>query len=525
MTDTRATTYDEVPYESHPFPQTHPDRLATVATLLGMRPRAIDKCRVLELGCAAGGNIVPMALTLPESTFVGIDLSGVQVAEGQKTVDALGLKNIQLKQMSILDVDRAFGQFDYILCHGVFSWVPHEVQEKILEICVQNLSANGVAYVSYNTYPGWHMRGMIRDMMCYHSKHFSVAQMRVRQARNLLDFMAKSVAKQESPFSMLLRSELEVLRGSRDAYLFHDHLEEVNDPLYFYQFAERAAAKGLQYLGEADFHVMMPGNFPPEIESVLQMVSPDHIHMEQYMDFLRNRMFRQTLLCHRIIPRNTNLRAEQLTAFHVASAARPVSASIDVSSTETELFETPDSVGVRTADPITKAALVVLAERWPDAIEFPALVSTARSHLNAGARDPANDAKALGLFLLSAYASAANSLVELHVHPPRFAVNVAARPVASALARLQAVSGPYVTSLRHQSVGLDEFARRLLPLLDGTRDRNALEEAVTALVAAGDLAVERDGKPLEDAAGIEEAVTQGLDEQLPRLARCALRSA
>ena len=79
---------------------------------------------MLELGCASGGNLIPMALTFPDSRFVGIDLSREQIADGQKTVEALGLTNIELRHLSILDVDDSFGPFDYIVCHGVYSWVP-----------------------------------------------------------------------------------------------------------------------------------------------------------------------------------------------------------------------------------------------------------------------------------------------------------------------------------------------------------------------------------------------------------------
>src|SRR5262249_18767962 len=86
------TSYDEVPYPSVPFPQTHPDRPATVATLLGLNPVPADRCRVLELGCASGGNLIPLAYGLPDSTFLGIDLSSEQIAQGQKTVQALGLQ-------------------------------------------------------------------------------------------------------------------------------------------------------------------------------------------------------------------------------------------------------------------------------------------------------------------------------------------------------------------------------------------------------------------------------------------------
>src|SRR5262245_31918292 len=213
--DTSVTTgnsYDEVPYDSYPYPQTHPSRLATVATLFGMNPPPVGNCRVLELGCAGGGNIIPMAEGLPESEFVGIDLSGRQIADAQQIARTLGLSNITLRHASILDVDESYGPFDYVICHGVFSWVPDVVREKILDICAKHLTPQGVAYVSYNTYPGWHMRGMIRDMMRFHALRFADARAQVKQARALLDFLAKSAPKDGGAYSALLRSELEALR-------------------------------------------------------------------------------------------------------------------------------------------------------------------------------------------------------------------------------------------------------------------------------------------------------------------------
>src|SRR5207248_7297064 len=153
---------------------------------------------------------------------------------------ALGFSNISLRHASILDVDESYGPFDYVICHGVFSWVPDNVREKILDICAKHLTPSGVAYVSYNTYPGWHMRGMIRDMMRFHALRFSGAQTQVKQARALLDFLAKSAPQDGGAFASLLRSELEGVRTRADHYLYHEHLEAVNDPLYFHQFAEQA---------------------------------------------------------------------------------------------------------------------------------------------------------------------------------------------------------------------------------------------------------------------------------------------
>ena len=164
---TPTTTYDALPYTTRPRRATHPDTLATHAVLLGMAPAPVDRCRVLELGCGTGGNLVPMAATLPQSRFVGIDLSAVQVAEADRTARALGLSNVEFRAASILDVDAGWGAFDYVVCHGVYSWVPPRVQDAILAVCGRHLAPRGVAYVSYNTYPGWYARAAARDAMLF----------------------------------------------------------------------------------------------------------------------------------------------------------------------------------------------------------------------------------------------------------------------------------------------------------------------------------------------------------------------
>lgn len=127
--------YDEVLYPGYPRSQTHPDRLATLATLFGMKPAPVERCRVLELACGDGGNLIPMALGLPESEFVGIDSAACPVAQGRTLSESLGLKNITLRQLDIMEVASDFGQFDYIIIAGLYSWVPPPVQDKILVTC------------------------------------------------------------------------------------------------------------------------------------------------------------------------------------------------------------------------------------------------------------------------------------------------------------------------------------------------------------------------------------------------------
>ena len=178
-----ATAYDAVPYKDYPYPFTHPRCLETTATLFGMRPPDIRRCRTLELGCAAGGNLIPQALDLPEATFLGIDLSERQITQGRRTLEDLGQKNIELRQANLMDIDESWGQFDYIISHGVFSWLPPVVQDKLLEVSARNLSPQGVAFVSYNVYPGWHLANVVRDLMQYHAGQFDDPLKKIEQGK------------------------------------------------------------------------------------------------------------------------------------------------------------------------------------------------------------------------------------------------------------------------------------------------------------------------------------------------------
>ena len=116
--------------------------------MFGLNPPPIKTARVLELGCASGGNIAPMAESFPNAEFIGVDQSSRQIDEGLRFARAAGLTNLSLRHASIADVDESYGAFDYIVCHGVFSWVPTAVREKILEVCSRHLTRDGIAYVS-----------------------------------------------------------------------------------------------------------------------------------------------------------------------------------------------------------------------------------------------------------------------------------------------------------------------------------------------------------------------------------------
>jgi SAM-dependent methyltransferase/methyltransferase-like protein len=474
-----ACRYDEVPYASRPFPQTHPDNLATVATLFGMRPPPVETCRVLELGCAAGGNLIPLAATLPRGHFVGIDLSGRQIDEGRRVVSALGLRNVELRRLSILDAGDVPGEFDYIVCHGVFSWVPAPVRDKILAVCAERLAPNGVAFVSYNTYPGWHLPGVARAMMRFHAERFAEPAVRVRQARAVLEFLTTAVPPESDGYGGGLHKELRLLRRVPDHYVFHEYLAEVNTPVYFHEFNSLAEGHGLQYLGEAAFLEMLTDHLAPGVAETVRLLAPGLVQTEQYLDFLRNRRFRQTLLCHRGVPLNRAPAPECLERLYVASAFRPASARPDLGPGAVEEFRSPGGLPVTTGEPLLKAALLHLAEAWPAAVPFRDLLAAALARPGREAEPGRSaDAPHHRSLLAALLKCAAPGAVELSLTPPRLVVEVSERPRATALARYQAAAGAPVVSLRHQVVTLDDIDRQVLRHLDGGRDRGQLLQAL-----------------------------------------------
>ena len=514
------TTYDEIPYTSHPFAQTHPNRLATLGRLFGMTPAPVTHCRVLELGCASGGNLIPMAFNLPDSDFLGIDLSSRQVADAEQDIQTLGLNNITIKHSSILDIDASWGSFDYILCHGVYSWVPKQVQDKILEVAATNLAPQGIAFISYNVYPGWHMREMIRHMMRFHSNQFEDSHERIEQSRALIKFLSDSIST-DNYYGAMFTSELNLLQRCSDSYLFHEHLEEVNEPIYFHQFAERATTHGLQYLAEAEFSTMLSSDFSSEVSETLSRIAPDLIRSEQYMDFVRNRFFRQTLLCHDDITLTRTLEAEDLEGFLIASSLKPQNPPLDLSPHTAQDFITHRERCISTDYPLTKAAMSLLGECWPHAVHIDKLVDEAIARLKKENIDTADNADRSTLMndLLSCYAE---EIIQLHSWQGEFTLSVSDTPSISPLVAYQIRKGAQVVNQRHESVELTDLSKEIALLLDGKHTHQEILDDLLERAIKGILNLKQNGALVTGRENIETLLHKLLPETLENLASYAL---
>lgn len=453
-------SYDEVPYPIWPHWATHPARLAVIATLFGLRPAPASRARVLEIGCAGGGNLVPCALAFPESTFLGIDRSPLQVDFATWQAAQLGLRNIAFETLDLLEVGPDLGEFDYIIVHGVYSWVPRPVQEKILEICKKNLAPNGVAYVSYNTYPGWFMKRNVREMMSFFTRDLAEPQARVAAARKVMEAIAGGaqglVANKNMNvlYAVVLGEELRLIGREQDSYLYHEYLEPDNEPIFFHEFYSRATRHGLQYV--TDSGAPIPRPIP---EAVLGATGASDVGAtEQLRDFLTNGVFRKSLLCHEAAPVARDLASVSLRGMHIAA---------------------PEGSGLDVEPSIGKAALAELTRAWPRSVPFEALLAAVRAETGGGEEVE---------FLLTALilATYGRNSAALYLDPPQLTNEVSARPVASPLARLQAKHFTVLTDLRHNTVTLPEkTATEVLQNLDGTRDRAALLALLADLARRG----------------------------------------
>jgi methyltransferase-like protein/2-polyprenyl-3-methyl-5-hydroxy-6-metoxy-1,4-benzoquinol methylase len=522
MPDTAPTAYDKILYPSYTRNQTHPDRLATIGILLGMEPAPVRKCRVLELGCGNGSNLTPIAFGLPETEFVGVDLAPTPISKARQMVTDLGLKNITFQNLSITDVTPDLGQFDYILCHGVYSWVPEQVRDAILRVCKQNLAPNGIAFVSYNAYPGNRLREMIREMMLYHIKGFDDPQEQIGQARALAAFVAAAEG-DAGCYPKFLKEEMERFLRQDGNYVFHDALAEYNTPFYFHQFMEAADRHQLQYLGEADFHDMLDKRFPPEVAQKLNELSGNRVAREQYLDFLKGRSFRQTLLCHEGVALDLNLRPELAERFFVRALALSKSAESHPDKRELETFENVKGAAITTDCPVAKTAFAQLTEFWPVPIPFDQLFEQVIAHLEKSgwtSTDLKNDKRELAKTVLKSYAA---GLLELHTYAPPHFSELTDKPKASPLVQWQVQNCNFVTTLFHGTIAVEDVvSRQLLLLLDGTRDRTTLRNELETVVKAREAAAGIEGlaqKPKEE---IDRLLGQALNQNLAKMARMGL---
>jgi 2-polyprenyl-3-methyl-5-hydroxy-6-metoxy-1,4-benzoquinol methylase len=498
-----STSYEELPYETLTYPQTHPAHLAMIAGLHGMKPPDFRTARVLEIGCGLGGNLLPQALVYPKAQFLGIDLSAGHIKEAEAQKAALGLSNIEFRQQDIMEFDLAANgeAFDYIICHGVLSWVPEPVAQKIFEVCAATLSPRGLAVVSYNTLPGWNAMHSVREMMQHHTRNLSTPREKVAAMRALIDFLAARVAPDNAAHRVLIDQMLNKARTATDSYLYHDYLEADNRQFYFHQFMDTARRHGLAYVSDASLPSLCFGN--SGLETLPLSDDPRDIEtQEQYQDYITNRRFRSSVLC-RIGQRVDRAgMKERVGDFLIGALGGWTASAPDPIKGPT--FRHSNGIAFNVPNPEAAALCLEILDCEQEPVAAGELIRRVQKRLNLAQSAPVRKAlNELGLNM------AVSGFMCMYSDSPACVREVAEKPVVFPYARLQAarpmlsvVTNVFGTTI--QNTGVDKM---ILPHLDGTKTAADL----------ADLLTEDFRKNVETGAVKVEGGTEGLPGKLPSI--------
>jgi methyltransferase-like protein len=483
MAEPARTAYETVIYPGYAYVQTHPDHLAALSKLCGLEPAPLETCRVLEIGCGDAANLLPMACALPRASFYGFDLAAASIERGHMLVRELGISNLKLEHLDICQAPDKLGEFDYIIAHGFYSWVPQAARDKLMAICRGSLAPQGVAFVSYNALPGGHIRRMIREMMLFHVECAPSAEEKIKQARALIGFLS-NLSQGDDEYQLVLKKELERVYKYPPGYLYHDDLAPISQPFYFYEFIDQAARYGLQFVGDLNSSFVHLGKISAEGARLLAALDEDPLRREQYLDFACCRRFRQTLLCHEGLRVEHHLDPRRLEGLLISSAAVPVSSEMSLASGIEEEFRGARNTSLKTAHPVVKAAITALSSVWPERLSIEELGEQVAALL-----DTRLDSISLDLLSQGILAGFSLRVLDLHVYSPSATCRPGSHPRTTALIRLQARNGAVLTNLLHQSVKVEGDAMQLLLLLDGERNREDLAAAVKTTPAQVDKAL------------------------------------
>ena len=405
MSDPFSSRYDAIPYRHGAVPHSHPARIGAIARLFGMRVASPDRCRVLELGCAEGMNLLPLAERLPQSQFTGVDFSSAQIAVADEARRLVGIANANFVCADLRQFEAEPEAFDYIIAHGVYSWVPDDVKERVLAICAKSLAPGGVAYVSYNTLPGWGLLGGLRKFMLAETASANDPASQLDRSRRVLDVLAQCLSAQPGGYAEMMREAVADMLAKSPALLFHDELGAVNDPSTFLDFTAHAARHGLHFLAEAHYASMPFEHVPAPMRSALAALGPDFLREQQFMDVLFQRWLRSSLLCRAEPTRTAD--ASAICECALGLRLRPASASANLQPGVPMRFTGANGLALDFDGAFEKAFLSALAEAASARVPFADACERALGFLDrVGLPQPADTAeicaKLLHLFSIDA---------------------------------------------------------------------------------------------------------------------------
>ncbi len=515
--------YSVIKYTSKVHSGRDPSRIAAVAALYGIESPPLSNASILEIGCGTGEALLGLSQMYPDARLYGIDPSEDQIQEGLAMARELGAANVSLDVKQVGDLCGSSGSFDYIICHGVFSWVTPGAGKDILRVFNHLLSAKGLGYLSYNTWPGWNFRRIIRDLLLSNIDGSAPPVRQVEESRKLLKMFESAVGFEfERPYSMMMSSELRRIMSEPDSYLFHEFLEPENHPVFFHEMAGLLDRAGLVHI--ADARLSRNELFRLDREQERQAVEISERFRERtvrecFLDFAFHTPFRESIICRKGRVPETAADAGILEKFFFSSAYQAVEGEPDLRTDIDEEFMDPAGQHIFVSRPALKASLEAMHGAWPGALSFDALWNGP----GAGVRkDEAQAGLTPDRFASMLLDLAGKDYIDFRLAAPGLAVVVSGKPEASPLARLQARRGSLVTNLRYESVEIDDFQRDLLQFLDGTRTREDLVNMLLHSLAERGARIHEGGEEIQEPERRRELVITLLGDGLELIRKAGL---
>lgn len=365
---TAPNPYDELPYCAYPIAWTAPERLALASLLHGGPRLPLDRYRVLELGCANGANLLPMAWYRPHGEFTGLDGSARQIALATDCRDKLGLTNLQFIQGDFLSaINQVEGPFDIIMAHGVFSWVTDDARDAMLAMCSALLAPNGLLYLNYNAKPGWTVRGMVRDFLMQHTKHAISLKERAEMCKAVAANVIAPLKAEEHSYSRLMGNEFQMVINQNPAYIAHEYLSPENNAYWRDEFFSVLKGFGFDYVADADFNCIS-NRITTNYASLLQEAGLAGGLAGNSADLICYRQMQSPILTHAPLVKKTCDDAE-FARLIMASSLVPV----EVEKGNKPSFKHASGQEIETRKESVHKALVKLQPLWPRGLSLGSL--------------------------------------------------------------------------------------------------------------------------------------------------------
>jgi SAM-dependent methyltransferase len=273
-----------------------PVKLRLVAALNGFAPPPAHDFDYCELGCAHGDTTAALAAAFPDARFVGVDLNADHIRSARALAREGQLTNIRFfeRDFEALLTDE-LPNFDFIVAHGVLSWIGPIKRKAVLDLARAKLKPGGLLYVSYNVLPGWAAVEPLRQLIL--GRAALASGNTLERARHGVDFAKRMAGGGAEYFSSNpgAQAMLSTMEKHGLPYVVHEYLHAHWVPMYFAQVATEMAASDLYFVGQLPLYLNYRDiAIPPGLADVFREVG-DRITFESLKDFALNEYFRKDL--------------------------------------------------------------------------------------------------------------------------------------------------------------------------------------------------------------------------------------